>query len=85
MCSPGALHQCRVESPFSQAERSTWRWSGDDEDNLRHYGANVHLLQAAGHWLHTDNPEGLFRIMSSAFGPSDEDRMKAAISRQFAR
>ena len=31
-------------------------------------GHRVHLLKNAGHWVHTDNPEGLYRILSSSLG-----------------
>ncbi|KAG2714109.1 hypothetical protein I3760_03G010300 [Carya illinoinensis] len=30
-------------------------------------GVEMHVLEDAGHWVHTDNPDGLFRILSSSF------------------
>jgi len=53
---------------FVRAERSTFRWAGADHHRIERNGAQVHLLEDAGHWVHTDNPEGLLRIMKSSFG-----------------
>lgn len=52
---------------FVRAERSTFRWAGRDVDLLASMGASVHLLEDAGHWVHADNPEGLFRLMAPSF------------------
>ncbi|CAM8926928.1 unnamed protein product [Rhodiola kirilowii] len=30
-------------------------------------GVEMHVLEDAGHWVHADNPDGLFRILSSSF------------------
>jgi pimeloyl-ACP methyl ester carboxylesterase len=68
---------------FVRAEHSSWRWAYDDQDLITRYGHAVHLLKNAGHWLHTDNPEGLFKIMKVSLGPSDEDRMDSALASQF--
>jgi len=53
---------------FVRAERSTFRWAGADHHRIESNGAQVHVLENAGHWVHTDNPEGLLRIMKSSFG-----------------
>merc|ERR1739848_910315 len=53
---------------FVRAERSTFRWAGADHHRIERNGAQVHLLEDAGHWVHTDNPDGLLRIMKSSFG-----------------
>jgi pimeloyl-ACP methyl ester carboxylesterase len=46
------------------------RWTGEDEARLRALAERAsishHVLENAGHWVHTDNPEGLFE----ALGPS---------------
>lgn len=39
------------------------RWGGPDEEQIKACGHDVHLLQKAGHWVHTDNPRGLLEIM----------------------
>jgi pimeloyl-ACP methyl ester carboxylesterase len=53
---------------FVRAERSTFRWAGADHHRIESNGAQVHMLEDAGHWVHTDNPDGLLRIMKSSFG-----------------
>jgi len=53
---------------FVKAERSTFRWGGADHHRIESNGAQVHMLEDAGHWVHTDNPEGLLEIMKSSFG-----------------
>ena len=59
---------------FVRAEHSTFRWSGDDRERLEGSRAEVHLLEDSGHWVHADNPEGLFRIMLKSFdGPHGLD------------
>lgn len=52
---------------FVRAEGSSFRWEGGVSDNIQKLGHNVHLLQHAGHWVHTDNPDGLFDIMAPSF------------------
>ena len=52
---------------FVKAERSTFRWAGADHHRIENTGANVHVLKNAGHWVHSDNPDGLLRIMQSSF------------------
>lgn len=39
------------------------RWGGDDEQQIKALGHDVHLLEKSGHWVHTDNPKGLLEIM----------------------
>lgn len=56
---------------FVKAERSTFRWGGGDEHRIRALGHNVHLLENSGHWVHTDNPAGLFDILAPSFGTPD--------------
>ncbi|GAB4813895.1 hypothetical protein N2152v2_000941 [Parachlorella kessleri] len=53
---------------FVKAERSTFRWGGGDEHRIRSLGHDVHLLPNSGHWVHTDNPVGLFNILAPSFG-----------------
>jgi len=55
---------------FVKAERSTFRWAGADHHRIERHGASVHVLEDAGHWVHTDNPEGLLRIMQASFSDS---------------
>ncbi|CAA7396536.1 unnamed protein product [Spirodela intermedia] len=65
-----------VHVNFLKAERSLHRWALEDiqrihaaEELAAEEGAGVqmHVLEDAGHWVHTDNPDGLFRILSSTF------------------
>lgn len=60
-----------ISISFVRAEQSSFRWSGQDQDLIRAHGHNVHLLRNSGHWVHTDNPAGLFDIVSSSFGVPD--------------
>jgi pimeloyl-ACP methyl ester carboxylesterase len=53
---------------FIRAERSNFRWSGKDQDLIKALGHDVHLLRDSGHWVHTDNPAGLFDIIAPSFG-----------------
>ena len=57
-----------IQLSFVRAERSSFRWSGQDQDRIRAYGHSVHLLQNSGHWVHTDNPNGLFDIIAPSLG-----------------
>eukprot|EP00213_Chloropicon_mariensis_P007479 CAMPEP_0197477160 /NCGR_PEP_ID=MMETSP1309-20131121/14339_1 /TAXON_ID=464262 /ORGANISM="Genus nov. species nov., Strain RCC998" /LENGTH=382 /DNA_ID=CAMNT_0043017963 /DNA_START=182 /DNA_END=1330 /DNA_ORIENTATION=- len=52
---------------FVRAERSTFRWAGADHHRIETNGAQVHMLEDAGHWVHSDNPEGLVKIMKQSF------------------
>lgn len=54
-----------VQVDFVKAANSNFRWAGSDEDLIRAYGHEVHVLPDAGHWVHTDNPNGLFSIMAA--------------------
>jgi hypothetical protein len=56
---------------FVRAERSNFRWEGGVADSIQQLGHRVHLLRDAGHWVHADNPGGLFDIMGSSFGVVD--------------
>ncbi|OAY83257.1 Alpha/beta hydrolase domain-containing protein 11 [Ananas comosus] len=65
-----------VHVNFLKAERSLHRWALEDlqrihaaEELAADEGAGVqmHVLEDAGHWVHADNPDGLFRILSSTF------------------
>lgn len=53
---------------FVRAEHSSFRWAGGDAERIKALGHAVHLLRDAGHWVHTDNPQGLLDIMALAFG-----------------
>jgi len=52
---------------FVRAEGSTFRWAGPDRDRLERLGHRVHVLRNSGHWVHTDNPQGLVELMSETF------------------
>lgn len=52
---------------FVKAEGSTFRWGGPDEGLIKNFGHAVHLLKDSGHWVHTDNPRGLMKLMAPAF------------------
>ncbi|CAK7327873.1 unnamed protein product [Dovyalis caffra] len=65
-----------VHVNFLKAERSLHRWALEDlqrihaaEDLAAEEGGGVemHVLEDAGHWVHADNPDGLFRILASSF------------------
>lgn len=47
------------------------RWGGADEARITSLGHRVHLLPAAGHWVHTDNPQGLLETLAPSFGTLD--------------
>ncbi|KAL4450579.1 hypothetical protein ABPG77_000935 [Micractinium sp. CCAP 211/92] len=67
-----------VTVSFVKAERSTFRWGGSDEARIRALGHVVHELPNAGHWVHTDNPAGLFHILAPSF--SSEPDLHAQLS-----
>jgi len=49
------------------------RWSGSMRQRAAHLPSGgpvrVHELEAAGHWVHVDNPDGLLRIMTAHLPP----------------
>lgn len=53
---------------FVRAEKSSYKWGGQDEERIRALGHSVFMLRNAGHWLHTDNPAGLVDILRPTFG-----------------
>ncbi|KAG2489137.1 hypothetical protein HYH03_012363 [Edaphochlamys debaryana] len=57
---------------FVKAERSTFRWGGADEARIAAAGHAVHLLPRSGHWVHTDNPLGLFELLAPSFGGASD-------------
>ncbi|VAH67153.1 unnamed protein product [Triticum turgidum subsp. durum] len=66
----------RVHINFLKAERSLHRWALEDLQRIHTAeevaadeagGVEMHVLEDAGHWVHADNPDGLFRILSSTF------------------
>ena len=65
-----------VRYSFVKAERSTFRWGGSDEARIRAHGHPVHTLPASGHWVHTDNPDGLFDILAPSFGGAPDLRVQ---------
>lgn len=76
-------HWNLLESPpqglsvdFVRAEHSNFRWGGGDAERIRALGHAVHFLEDAGHWVHTDNPKGLLKIMKPAFGSTDDSQAK---------
>lgn len=52
---------------FVRAEGSTFRWAGPDRARLEALGHRVHVLRNSGHWVHTDNPQGLVELMAETF------------------
>lgn len=65
-----------VHVNFLKAERSLHRWALEDlrrihaaEEQAVEEGGGVemHVLEDAGHWVHADNPDGLFKILSFSF------------------
>ncbi|XP_038886786.1 protein ABHD11 [Benincasa hispida] len=65
-----------VHINFLKAERSLHRWALEDIRRIHAAeelaveeggGVEMHVLEDAGHWVHADNPDGLFRILSSSF------------------
>lgn len=65
-----------VQLSFVKAERSTFRWGGGDEERIVGLGHPVHLLRNSGHWVHTDNPDGLFDILAPTFGGEPDIHMQ---------
>jgi hypothetical protein len=65
-----------VRYSFVKAEHSTFRWGGSDEERIRAYGHPVHTLPSSGHWVHTDNPDGLFDILAPSFGGAPDLRVQ---------
>jgi pimeloyl-ACP methyl ester carboxylesterase len=77
----GKSHWPLLQSPpkglhvhFVRAENSSFRWQGDEAERIERLGHHVHLLPDAGHWVHTDNPQGLLDIMRLAFGHREDVR-----------
>lgn len=62
---------------FVRAERSDYRWGGQDNERIEEYGHRVHLLKNSGHWVHTDNPDGLFDIIKGSMGTADIHMMRS--------
>ncbi|XP_022634756.1 uncharacterized protein LOC106757022 [Vigna radiata var. radiata] len=65
-----------VHMNFLKAERSLHRWALEDLRRIQAAeelaaeeggGVEMHVLEDAGHWVHADNPDGLFKILSSSF------------------
>jgi pimeloyl-ACP methyl ester carboxylesterase len=56
---------------FVKAERSTFRWGSVDEARIRALGHEVVELKNSGHWVHADNPDGLFDLLAPSFGAPD--------------
>ncbi|KAJ9526727.1 hypothetical protein QJQ45_017529 [Haematococcus lacustris] len=67
---------------FVKAEHSTFRWGGPDEARITALGHQVHLLPRAGHWVHTDNPCGLFDILAPSFNCGVDLRQQRQAGRQ---
>ncbi|EEH58754.1 uncharacterized protein MICPUCDRAFT_55910 [Micromonas pusilla CCMP1545] len=40
-------------------------------ERIGSYGARVHYLANASHWVHIDNPDGLLEILAPSFGAID--------------
>ncbi|KAI3767558.1 hypothetical protein L2E82_17771 [Cichorium intybus] len=65
-----------VHINFLKAERSLHRWALGDLQRIHVAeeqaveeggGVEMHVLEDAGHWVHADNPDGLFKILSFSF------------------
>lgn len=65
-----------VHVNFLKAERSLHRWALEDLQRIHSAeeiavegggGVEMHVLEDAGHWVHADNPDGLFKILSFSF------------------
>lgn len=67
---------------FVRAEQSNFRWAGADEDGIAALGHRVHLLRNAGHWVHSDNPSGLFDILAPSFGAVDLHMQHVGMNRR---
>ena len=52
-----------------KAENST-RWSTACVERLKNSSANFQVLANAGHWVHTDNPNGLLEILATSIPKS---------------
>ena len=42
-----------------------------EQDLISRMGHRIYFLHDAGHWVHTDNPKGLYSIMAPSFGIPD--------------
>jgi pimeloyl-ACP methyl ester carboxylesterase len=68
---------------FVRATRSTFRWEdGGAAERIEGLGHGVHAIEA-GHWVHTENPAGLFEILAPTFGARDLHMQRSAVP--FAR
>eukprot|EP00850_Spirogloea_muscicola_P022821 SM000313S11971 [mRNA] locus=s313:36518:37821:- [translate_table: standard] len=65
-----------VHIDFLRAERSLHRWAHEDVERIHAAelvassegaGVQMHVLEDAGHWVHADNPDGLFRVLANSF------------------
>jgi pimeloyl-ACP methyl ester carboxylesterase len=61
---------------FVRAEGSTFRWAGPDRERLEQLGHRVHVLVRSGHWVHTDNPQGLIELMAETFHAQVDLRLR---------
>lgn len=66
---------------FVRAAGSHYKWAGRDQDMIESYGHGVHLLKNSGHWVHADNPNGLFDIMKGSIGSADLRMRRGPFSR----
>lgn len=64
----GFLDEAPMPVHLVRAGRSD-RWTPALLERLAHTGPNVHLhlLADAGHWVHVDDPDGLFAIVSEGY------------------
>jgi pimeloyl-ACP methyl ester carboxylesterase len=65
-----------IQVSFVRAEASTFRWGGGAQDRITALGHEVHLLRDSGHWVHSDNPGGLFDILAGSFGGEPDLHMR---------
>lgn len=67
-----------VDVSFVRAARSEYRWAGGDAKRIQAAGHGVHLLPGAGHWVHAENPDGLFELLAPSFGAAPDLHVRRA-------
>jgi len=66
-----AAHANNCQYHVVQAEKNS-RWQGkvlkEVQELYKTHKITLHYLKGAGHWVHTDNPEGILEFMRQANG-----------------
>lgn len=60
-----------LDIDFVRAEKSTFRWSGPEQEIIEGYNCGVYTLLEAGHWVHHDNLDGLIDILRDSINMHD--------------